>query len=160
MSRRDRRRPHPEFTMSCTTRTSPAAGSTASNDPRSFARSLGINLRHLAEYANVAPETPTLQPLDARLQRYMRDARTVLDRATRLGGGRAAARDWFRHMPLATFAYRTAEEMVSEGRVGELLHYLDGVERWDTRAALPTRDAGAAFALSTPARGDDDSPMA
>ena len=146
--------------MSCTSPSIPAAGSTASNDPRSFARSLGINLRHLAEYANVAPETPTLQPLDARLQRYMRDARTVLDRATRLGGGRVAARDWFRHMPLATFAYRTAEEMVSEGRVGELLHYLDGVERWDTRAALPTRDAGAAFALSTPARGDDDSPMA
>ncbi|GEM_PF-2409900 len=146
--------------MPCTTRTTPAAGSAASNDPRGFARSLGINLRHLAEFANVAPETPVLRPMDARLQCYMRDARTVLDRATRLGGGSAAARDWFRHMPLATFAYRTAEEMVSEGRVGELLHYLDGVERWDTRAALPTRDAGAAFALSTPARGDDDLPIA
>lgn len=146
--------------MSCTTRTIPTTGSTAGSDPRSFARSLGINLRHLAEYANVAPETPALQPLDARLQRYIRDARAVLDCATRLGGGRAAARDWFRHMPLAAFAYRTAEEMVSEGHVGELLRYLDGVERWDTRAALPTRDADAAFAISTPARRDNNPLMA
>ena len=146
--------------MSCTTRITPATHGSASNDPRSFARSLGINLRLLAEYANVAPETPALQPLDARLQRYMRDARAVLDRAACLGGGRAAARDWFRHMPLAAFAYRTAEEMVSEGRVDELLRYLDGVERWDMRAAWSMRDAGAAFAISTPARCDDDPSMA
>ncbi|MHB1616833.1 MAG: hypothetical protein ACYCOY_04760 [Metallibacterium sp.] len=146
--------------MSCTTRIIPATGNVAGIDPRNFARSLGIGLRHLAEYANVAPETPALKPLDARLQRYMRDARAVLDCATRLGGGRAAARDWFRHMPLTVFAYRTAEEMVSEGRVGELLRYLAGVECWDTRAALPTRDADAAFAISTQARRDDNPSMA
>jgi hypothetical protein len=63
-------------------------------------------------------------------------------------------------MPLAAFAYRTAEEMVSEGRVGELLRYLDGVERWDTRAAPPARDAGAACAMSTPAWRDDNPPIA
>ncbi|MHB8570005.1 MAG: hypothetical protein ACYC97_07370 [Metallibacterium sp.] len=129
--------------MSCTTRIIPATGNVAGIDPRNFARGLGIGLRHLAEYANVAPETPALKPLDARLQRYMRDARAVLDCATRLGGGRAAARDWFRHMPLTVFAYRTAEEMVSEGRVGELLCGTSPASSAGTRAqrcprAMPT----------------------
>lgn len=131
--------------MHCSTRNPASSDST---DPRAFARSLGVSLRHLAEYANVAPETPVLKPSDPRLQRYLREAQAVLEEATRLGGGRVAARDWFRHMPLAAFGYRTAEEMVSEGRAGEMLRYLEGVERWDTRAALPTRAAGTGFTPS------------
>lgn len=131
--------------MPCSTRNPASAGSA---DPRTFARGLGVSLRHLAEYANVAPETPVLKPTDARLQRYLRDAMAVLDQATRLDGGHAAAVDWFRHMPLATFGFRTAEEMISEGRAEEVLRYLEGAERWDTRAALPARAGGAVFTPS------------
>ncbi len=130
--------------MSHSTRAEPSPDDGAPIDPGTFARGLGISLRHLAEYANVAPETPMLRPADARLQRYLRDACSVLERAARLGGGRVAARDWFRHMPLSAFARRTAEELIAEGRHEELLRYLDGVERWDAGAAVSGR-AGAVF---------------
>ena len=55
--------------MSHSTRAEPSPGDGAPIDPGTFARGLGISLRHLAEYANVAPETPMLRPADARLQR-------------------------------------------------------------------------------------------
>ena len=126
--------------MSHSTRAEPGLDGGAPIDPGTFARSLGISLRRLAGYANVAPETPVLRPADARLQRYLRDARSVLERAARLGGGRVAACDWFRHMPLSAFARRTAEELVAEGRCEELLRYLDGVERWDAGAATAGRN--------------------
>ena len=128
--------------MSHSTRAESSPDDDAPIDPGTFARGLGISLRHLAEYANVAPETPVLRPTDARLQRYLRDACSVLERAARLGGGRIAARDWFRHMPLSAFARRTAEELIAEGRREELLRYLDGVERWDAGAVESGR-AGA-----------------
>ena len=131
--------------MSHSTRAEAGLDNVAPIDPGAFARNLGISLRHLAEYANVAPETPVLRPADARLQRYLRDARSVLERAARLGGGRVAARDWFRHMPLSAFTRRTAEELVAEGRCEELLRYLDGVERWDTAAAAAAGRNGTVF---------------
>ncbi len=118
-------------------------------DPRAFARTFGVSLRHLAEYANAAPETPLLRPQDARLQRFMREMHTVLARATELGGGQAAGLDWLLHLPLGRFGYRTAEEMIAEGRCNEVLQYLDGVTRWD--AVTPPPTSAAVFAAPTQA---------
>lgn len=109
--------------------------SPSSIDPVAFARSLGMSLRRLAESANVPPETPSLRPEDARLQRYLRDAEAVLARATRLADSRAEACDWFRRMPLTAFAFATPHDLVAGGCCNQLLRYLEQADRWDERRA-------------------------
>ena len=56
------------------------------------------------------------------------EALHVLCAANDLSGDLEQTVFWYRHEPLAPFGYRTAEQLVSENRVEDLLRYVAAME--------------------------------
>jgi hypothetical protein len=56
------------------------------------------------------------------------DAMSVLVAATDLSGEANTASSWFRHEPLAAFSFKTAEQLVREGRAKDVLAYLQSLQ--------------------------------
>ncbi|QOR39052.1 hypothetical protein HNO52_11385 [Billgrantia diversa] len=57
-----------------------------------------------------------------------KDTEAVLDAAAQICGSRAQARTWFHHEPIDVFDYRTAEQLVADGRTAILCRYLQSLE--------------------------------
>lgn len=70
-----------------------------------------------------APSTIANKPRDA-----FQDAARVLLAATDLRGEANAASSWFRREPITAFDGKTAEQLVREGRVDDVLAYLQSLE--------------------------------
>jgi hypothetical protein len=56
---------------------------------------------------------------------YARESIRVMVAATELVGGAAEAEAWFRNRRIADFNSKTAEDLVAEGRVADVLRYLE-----------------------------------
>lgn len=96
--------------------------------PRRFCQALHIDLQDLAEQAHVHRNTISRAPGSRGVQDFLREALRAIKAATDLNGDLHKALFWYRNEPLAAFAYKTAERLVSEGRADDLLRYLASLE--------------------------------
>lgn len=58
------------------------------------------------------------------VQKYLREAIRIIRVATDISEDVGITLFWYRNEPLPTFDYKTAEQLVSEGRVEDLLRYV------------------------------------
>ncbi len=96
--------------------------------PRRFCRALHIDLQTLAEQAHVHRNTIARAPGSRGIQDFPREALRVIKAAADLNGNLNKALFWYRNEPLAAFAYKTAERLVSEGRADDLVRYVASLE--------------------------------
>lgn len=96
--------------------------------PRRFSQALHIDLQTLAAQAKVHRNTLTRSPGARELQDFMRSALRVIKAATDVNGDVDRALFWYRNEPLSEFGYKSAEQLVSDGRTEDVLRYLVAVE--------------------------------
>ncbi|WP_175965328.1 DUF2384 domain-containing protein [Burkholderia sp. BCC0322] len=95
---------------------------------RRFAAALHIDMQTLARLAHVHRNTISRLPGAESVQKYLRDALRVIRAATDISGDIRSTLFWYRNEPLPTFGYKTAEELISEGRTEDLLRYVTSLE--------------------------------
>ncbi|WP_345817645.1 DUF2384 domain-containing protein (plasmid) [Paraburkholderia sp. PREW-6R] len=95
---------------------------------RRFGEALHIDLQTLAQQAHVHRNTLSRQPGAESVQRFLRDALRAIRAATDISGDVAQALFWYRNEPLSVFDYKTAEQLVSDGRTDDLLRYISSLE--------------------------------
>ena len=59
---------------------------------------------------------------------YLREALRIIRAATDISGDLQRALFWYRNAPLPVFDYKTAEQLVSEGRTEDLLRYVTSLD--------------------------------
>ena len=96
--------------------------------PKRFGDVLKIDLQTLATQAHVHRNTITRAPASESVQKYLREALRVLRAANDLSGDVTRAIFWYRNEPLPPFRYKTAEQLVSEGRTEDVLRYVESLE--------------------------------
>lgn len=95
---------------------------------RRFGEALHIDLQTLAQQAHVHRNTLSRQPASESVQRFLREALRVIRAATDVSGDVGQALFWYRNEPLPVFDYKTAEQLVSDGRTDDLLRYVASLE--------------------------------
>jgi hypothetical protein len=96
--------------------------------PKRFSEALKTDLQTLAAQAHVHRNTLNRAPASETIQRFLRDALRVIRAATDLSGDVSRALFWYRNEPLAPFGYKTAEQLVSDGRTEDVLRYVTSLE--------------------------------
>lgn len=87
----------------------------------------GLRVQDLADRAHVHRNTPTARPQAPLLQKTLQDMVRVLAAATELTGDAERAVFLLRNEPLRAFGYRTADALVQEGRVDDVVAYLESL---------------------------------
>ena len=100
----------------------------AALSPRRFSELLSMDLQTLAAQAHVHRNTISRAPAAESVQRFLREAVRVIRAAVDLSGDVNRALFWYRNEPLQPFGYKTAEQLVSEGRADDLLRYIESLE--------------------------------
>lgn len=96
--------------------------------PKRFSQALHIDLQTLAEQAHVHRNTISRAPNSQGIQRFLREALKVIKAGTDLSGDLDQVLFWYRNEPLSAFDYKTAEQLVSEGRTEDVLRYISSLE--------------------------------
>jgi len=96
--------------------------------PKKFSQALHIDLQTLADQAHVHRNTVSRAPASQGVQKFLREALKAIKAATDLNGDVDRALFWYRNEPLAVFGYKTAEQLVSEGRTEDVLSYIVSLE--------------------------------
>src|SRR5476651_131672 len=104
-----------------------------SNSPalsaRAFGQALKIDLQTLAQQAHVHRNTISRAPSSEGVQRFLREAVRVLRAASDVSGDVERAMFWYRNEPLPVFGYKTAEQLVSDGRADDVIAILCRLKR-------------------------------
>lgn len=87
----------------------------------------GFRVQELAERAHVHRNTPTARPQAPQLQKYLQDMVRALAVATEMTGDAERAAFLLRNEPLRAFGYKTADMLVQEGRVEDVVAYLESL---------------------------------
>lgn len=87
----------------------------------------GFRVQELADRAHVHRNTPTARPQAPQLQKYLQDMLRTLAAATDMTGDAQRAVFLFRNEPLRAFGYKTADTLVQEGRVEDVIAYLESL---------------------------------
>ena len=95
---------------------------------RRFAAALHIDMQTVARLAHVHRNTVSRLAGSESVQKYLREAIRIIRVASDTSGDIQSTLFWYRNEPLPTFDYKTAEELVSEGRVGDVLRYVVSLE--------------------------------
>ncbi len=101
---------------------------TVALSPRRFSEALCIDLQTLAAQAHVHRNTIRRAPASESVQRFLREALRVIRAATDVSTDVKRALFWYRNEPLPPFGYKTAEQLVSEGRTEDVLRYIESLE--------------------------------
>ena len=96
--------------------------------PMRFGDILNIDIQTLATQAHIHRNTITRAPASESVQKFLREAIRVIRAAHDMSGDIARAIFWYRNEPLAPFGYKTAEQLVSEGRTESVLRYVGSLE--------------------------------
>jgi hypothetical protein len=96
--------------------------------PKRFSQALQIDLQTLADQAHVHRNTLSRAPTSQGVQRFLREALRVIKAGTDISGDVNRALFWYRNEPLSAFGYKTAEQLVSEGRTEDVLRYVASLE--------------------------------
>lgn len=96
--------------------------------PRRIGEALGLQVQSLAERARVSRNTPAARPQNESLQQYLRDVVRVMAAAQDAAGGdRNRAIFWFMNEPLSEFDYLTPDALVTAGKAGVVIDYIESV---------------------------------
>ena len=95
---------------------------------RAFGQALKIDLQTLAQQAHVHRNTISRAPSSESVQRFLREAVRVLRAASDVTGDVERAMFWYRNEPLPVFGYKTAEQLVSDGRADDVIRYVVSLE--------------------------------
>jgi hypothetical protein len=87
-----------------------------------------MDIQTLATQAHVHRNTISRAPASEGVQRFLREALRVIRAAADLSGDVNRALFWYRNEPLQSFGYKTAEQLVSDGRTEDLLRYIESLE--------------------------------
>jgi len=96
--------------------------------PKRFSEVFSMDIQTLAAQAHVHRNTISRAPASEGVQRFLREALRVIRAATDLSGDVDRALFWYRNEPLQAFGYKTAEQLVSDGRTEDLLRYIGSLE--------------------------------
>ncbi|MNH07314.1 hypothetical protein D3C76_884130 [compost metagenome] len=96
--------------------------------PERFLKVFSMDQQTFATRAHVHRNTVRNAPESEKVQSYIRDAVRVLRAVTDMGTDLTKAIFWFKNEPLSTFDYKTAEEVVSEGKTEQLIAFLQSWE--------------------------------
>ena len=96
--------------------------------PQKFIEILNLDIQTLAKQAGVHRNTVRRSPAAENLQRYLRESLRVIRAGTDVSGDVNRAIFWYRNDPLPPFYYKTAEQLVSEGRSDDIIRYLESLE--------------------------------
>ncbi len=96
--------------------------------PKRFSAALHIDLQTLAEQAHVHRNTISRAPGSASVQQFLRASLKVIKAGIDISGEVSRALFWYRNDPLAAFGYKTAEQLVGEGRTEDVLRYTASLE--------------------------------
>jgi hypothetical protein len=96
--------------------------------PKRFSEVLSMDLQTLAAQAHVHRNTINRAPASEGVQRFLREAVRAIRAAADRSGDLDRALFWYRNEPLQPFGYKTAEHLVSEGRIEDLLRYIASLE--------------------------------
>lgn len=101
---------------------------TASLSPKRYGQVLRLDMQTLAAQAHVHRNTISRAPDAESVQRYLRESVRVMRAAVDITGSVEKAIFWFKNNPLATFDYKTPQELVSEGRTETLIRYVQSLQ--------------------------------
>lgn len=93
--------------------------------PTLMAKAFGLKSADIAELAHVHRNTVSARPSADQLQKTLRDLLRVLSSATEMTGDASRAAFLVRNEPLRSFDHKTALALVAEGRVDDVLKYLE-----------------------------------
>ena len=96
--------------------------------PTRFAEVLHIDLHTLAAQAHVHSNTISHAPASESVQRHLREVLRVIRAAMELNGDVNRVVFWYRNEPIPAFAYKTAEQLICEGKTESLLRYIESLE--------------------------------
>ena len=96
--------------------------------PALFGRALQLDFQSLADQAHVHRNTLRNAPTAPSVQRYIRDSVRVIKAAYNLSGDMSRALTWYRNDGLDAFSYKTAEQLVSDGRTDDVLRYMTSLQ--------------------------------
>lgn len=96
--------------------------------PERFADKLDLEQQALARLAGVHRNTIRRHSRSPQLQKFLIDAVRVIKAATDVSGDANKALFWYRTHPISEFGYKTPETVVSEGRVEDVLKYIDTIQ--------------------------------
>lgn len=96
--------------------------------PRRYGQVLRLDMQTLAAQAHVHRNTLSRAPDAESVQRYLRESVRVMRAAADVTGSVEKAIFWFKNNPLATFDYKTPQELVSEGRTEVLIRYIQSLQ--------------------------------
>ena len=96
--------------------------------PMRFGDVLRIDIQTLAALAHVHRNTISRAPASESVQKFLREALRVIRAAHDQSGDVSRAIFWYRNEPLPPFGYKTAEQLVSEGRTEDVLRYVASLE--------------------------------
>ena len=102
--------------------------SNKSLSPERFSEVFSVDFQTLAAQAHVHRNTISRAPTSAGVQRYLREAVRVIYAAVDISGDVEQSIFWYRNAPIAPFDYKTAEKLVSEGRIEDLIRYIQSLE--------------------------------
>lgn len=105
-----------------------AETSPASISPKRFGQVLSMDMRTLAAKARVHRNTLSRTPDSESVQCYLRESVRVMRAAVDIVGSVEKAIFWFKNNPLPTFDYKTAQDLVSEGRTDPLIRYIQSLQ--------------------------------
>jgi uncharacterized protein (DUF2384 family) len=85
-------------------------------------------MQTLAAQAHVHRNTLNRAPETESVQKYLRDSVKVMRAAVDVAGSVEDAIFWYKNHPIAAFDYKTAAELVSEGRTEPLIRYIQSLQ--------------------------------
>lgn len=97
--------------------------------PTRYLTMVKIDIGEFARNAGVHRNTVSRAPNSASVQDFLRkNVRVIAAAFDACGKDMAKALLWFRNEPLAPFAYKTAEQLVAEGRVDDVIRLIESYE--------------------------------
>jgi uncharacterized protein (DUF2384 family) len=100
----------------------------ATISPRRFGQVLSLDMQTLASKAHVHRNTISRAPEAESLQGYLRESVRVMRAAVDVAGTVEKAVFWFKNYPIPTFDYKTPQDLVSEQRTEDLVHYIQSLQ--------------------------------
>ncbi len=95
--------------------------------PKSFALVFNFDMQSLAAAAHVHRNTVTRAPESESVQRYLRESIRIVRAAADAAHSIEKAIFWYKNHPIPTFDYKTAQQLVSDGRSDDLIRYLQSL---------------------------------
>jgi uncharacterized protein (DUF2384 family) len=102
--------------------------SPASISPKRFGQVLRVDMQTLASQAHVHRNTISRAPDAESVQHYLRESVRVVRAAADIAGSVEEAIYWYKNNPLATFDYKTPQDLVSAGRTEVLIRYIQSLQ--------------------------------